>query len=131
MGIIDSQNNGLIKIITGIRRCGKSYLLDPLFKNYLLESGVPNSHIIKVDLDSRRNKKLLNPDELEKYLTSSIVDNGKYYILIDEIQKVTDFESVLNEMLRIENVDIYVTGSNSRFLSTDIMAEEQKLKYIL
>ena len=121
--MIDSQDNGLIKIITGIRRCGKSYLLDPLFKNYLLENGVPNSHIIKIDLDSRKNKHLLNPDELEKYLTNSIIDNKKYYILLDEIQKVSDFESVLNEMLRIENIDIYITGSNSKFLSTDIITE--------
>lgn len=121
--MIDNQNNGLIKIITGIRRCGKSYLLDPLFKDYLLESGISENHIIKIDLDSRKNKHLLDPDVLEKYLSDLIVDNNKYYILLDEIQKVTDFESVLNELLRIKNVDIYVTGSNSKFLSTDIITE--------
>lgn len=121
--MIDNQNNGLIKIITGIRRCGKSYLLDPLFKNYLLGNGVAENHIIKIDLDSRKNKKLLDPDILEKYITDLIVDNEKFYILLDEIQKVPDFESVLNELLRIENVDIYVTGSNSKFLSTDIITE--------
>lgn len=121
--MIDSQNNGLIKIITGIRRCGKSYLLDPLFKNYLLENGIERNHIIKIDLDSRKNKKLLDPDILEKYITNLIDDNKKYYILLDEIQKVPDFESVLNELLRLENVDIYVTGSNSKFLSTDIITE--------
>lgn len=121
--MIDSQNNGLIKIITGIRRCGKSYLLDPLFKNYLLENGIERNHIIKIDLDSRKNKKLLDPDILEKYIINLIDDNKKYYILLDEIQKVPDFESVLNELLRLENVDIYVTGSNSKFLSTDIITE--------
>ncbi len=98
--MISNQNNGLVKVITGIRRCGKSYLLDPLFKNYLLKSGAPNSHIIKIDFDSRKNIKLLDPDELEKYLANLIIDDNKYYILLDEIQKVKDFESVLNEFLR-------------------------------
>ncbi len=121
--MISNQNNGLVKVITGIRRCGKSYLLDPLFKNYLLKSGVPNSHIIKIDFDSRKNIKLLDTDELEKYLTNLIIDDNKYYILLDEIQKVADFESVLNEFLRYQNVDIYVTGSNSKFLSSDIITE--------
>ena len=121
--LIDRQNNGLIKIITGIRRCGKSYLLDPIYKNYLLEKGVKEDHIIKIDLDERINHSFLNPDVLDEYIRSLIVDKNMYYILLDEIQKVDDFESVLNGFLHIDNVDIYVTGSNSKFLSSDIKTE--------
>lgn len=121
--LIDRQNNGLIKIITGIRRCGKSYLLDPIYKNYLLEKGVKEDHIIKIDLDERINHRFLNPDVLDEYIRSLIVDKNMYYILLDEIQKVDDFESVLNGFLHIDNVDIYVTGSNSKFLSSDIKTE--------
>ena len=121
--LIDRRENGLIKIITGIRRCGKSYLLDPIYKDYLINNGVEDNHIIKIDLDERRNSKYLNPDVLDNYIRDSIKDNKMYYIILDEIQKVEDFESVLNGFLHIENVDIYVTGSNSKFLSSDIITE--------
>ena len=121
--LIDRQKNGLIKIITGIRRCGKSYLLDPIYKNYLLSQGVKEDHIIKIDLDERKNNKYLNPDVLDEYIRSKIMDKNMYYVILDEIQKVEDFESVLNGFLHIENVDIYVTGSNSKFLSSDIRTE--------
>ena len=121
--LIKKQNNGLIKIITGIRRCGKSFLLDPIFREYLLEHGVSENHIIKIDFDERRNKKYLDPDVLDDYIRSLIVDDQMYYLLLDEVQKVDDFESVLNGFLHIENLDVYVTGSNSRFLSSDIITE--------
>lgn len=121
--LINRKENGLIKIVTGIRRCGKSYLLDPIYKNYLLENDVKENHIIKLDLDERKNNKYLNPDALDEYIRSLIVDKDMYYIILDEIQKVEDFESVLNGFLHIENVDIYVTGSNSKFLSSDIKTE--------
>lgn len=121
--LIHKMDNGLIKIITGIRRCGKSYLLDPLFKEYLINKGIKEDHIIKLDLDERRNQKYLNPDALDEFIRKSIIDNDKYYILLDEVQKVEDFESVLNGFLHIENLDVYVTGSNSKFLSSDIITE--------
>lgn len=121
--IIEKRENGLIKIITGIRRCGKSYLLDPLFKNYLLESGVKEDHIIKLDLDERKNNKFLDPDQLDQYIRDLIKDNDQYFLILDEIQKVEDFESVLNGFLHIRNLDVYVTGSNSKFLSSDIITE--------
>lgn len=121
--LIDKQNNGLIKIVTGIRRCGKSYLLDPMFKNYLLMNGVKENHIIKMDLDIRENRKYLDPDVLDSYIKEKIIDDDKYYIILDEIQKVKDFESVLNGFLKIKNIDVYVTGSNSKFLSSDIVTE--------
>ena len=121
--IIDRRENGLIKIITGIRRCGKSYLLDPIYKNYLINDGVDENHIIKIDLDERRNAKYLDPDVLDNYIRESIKDKKMYYIILDEIQKVEDFESVLNGFLHIDNVDVYVTGSNSKFLSSDIITE--------
>lgn len=121
--IINKKENGLIKIVTGIRRCGKSYLLDPMYKNYLLESGVKENHIIKLDLDERKNNKYLNPDELDQYIRSLIIDKEQYYLILDEIQKVDDFESVLNGFLHINNLDVYVTGSNSKFLSSDIVTE--------
>jgi len=121
--LISKQNNGLIKVVTGIRRCGKSYLLDPMFKNYLLSNGIKKDHIIKMDLDIRENKKYLDPDVLDSYIKEKIVDDEKYYIILDEVQKVADFESVLNGLLRIKNVDVYVTGSNSKFLSSDIITE--------
>lgn len=121
--LIDKQNNGLIKIVTGIRRCGKSYLLDPMFKNYLLTNGVKENHIIKMDLDIRENRKYLDPDVLDSYIKEKIIDDDKYYIILDEIQKVKDFESVLNGFLKIKNIDVYVTGSNSKFLSSDIVTE--------
>ena len=121
--IIEKRENGLIKIITGIRRCGKSYLLDPLFKNYLLESGIKEDHIIKLDLDERKNNKFLDPDQLDQYIRDLIKDNDQYFLILDEIQKVEDFESVLNGFLHIGNLDVYVTGSNSKFLSSDIITE--------
>ena len=114
--LISKQNNGLIKIVTGIRRCGKSYLLDPMFKNYLLSNGVKEDHIIKIDLDIRENKKYLDPDVLDSYIKEKLVDNEKYYIILDEVQKIVDFESVLNGLLKIKNVDVYVTGSNSKII---------------
>lgn len=121
--LIDSMDNGLIKIITGIRRCGKSYLLNVIFENYLLEQGVDREHIIKLSLDERQNSKYLNPDELDIYIRSLIIDDKKYYLLLDEIQEVKDFESVLIGFMHINNVEIYVTGSNSKFLSSDIVTE--------
>ena len=121
--LINRQENGLIKIVTGIRRCGKSYLLDPIYKDYLLRNGVKEDHIIKIDLDERKNNKYLDPDVLDEYIRSLIKDNDMYYIILDEIQKVEDFESVLNAFLHIDNLDIYVTGSNSKFLSSDIKTE--------
>ena len=121
--LINRRENGLIKIVTGIRRCGKSYLLDPIYKNYLIENGVKEDHIIKIDLDERKNNKYLNPDVLDEYIRSMIVDKDIYYIILDEIQKVEDFEAVLNGFLHIENLDVYVTGSNSKFLSSDIKTE--------
>ena len=99
------RENGLIKIISGIRRCGKSCLLDPIFKDYLLENGVREDHIIKLDLDERRNRKYLDPDVLDGYIRGSIKDDKMYYILLDEVQKVDDFESVLNGFLNIGNAD--------------------------
>ena len=121
--LIQRKENNLIKIITGIRRCGKSYLLDPLFKNYLLSTGIKEDHIIKIDLDLRMNKDFLNPDYLDSYIRNQIKDEKMYYVLLDEIQKVEDFESVLNGFLHMKNVDVYVTGSNSKFLSSDIVTE--------
>ncbi len=121
--LVNKKENGLVKIVTGIRRCGKSYLLDPIYKNYLLEQGVKEDHIIKIDLDERENRQYLNPDELNKYVKNSIKDEQMYYVIIDEVQKVDDFESVLNGFLHIKNLDVYVTGSNSKFLSTDIITE--------
>lgn len=121
--LIERKENELIKIITGIRRCGKSYLLDPIFKNYLLENGVEEDHVIKLELDSIENKEYTNPDRLYQYIMEKIKDGKVYYILLDEIQRVSDFESVLNSFLRKKNLDVYVTGSNSKFLSSDVVTE--------
>lgn len=121
--LIDRLDNGLIKIITGIRRCGKSYLLNTIFKKYLLEQGTDKEHIIQLSLDERTNFKYLDPDELDQYIRSLIIDEKKYYILLDEIQEVKEFESVLIGFMHINNVEIYVTGSNSKFLSSDIVTE--------
>lgn len=115
--------NTLVKIITGVRRCGKSYLLDPVFTSYLRSTGVENDHIIKLSLDERQNRHLLDPDALDQYIRSRIVDERPYYIILDEIQEVRDFESVLIGLMHIPNVDVYATGSNSRFLSSDIVTE--------
>ena len=121
--LIDRIDNGLIKIITGIRRCGKSYLLNTIFKNYLIEQGIDEEHIIQLSLDENKNKMYLDPDALDEYIRSLIKDKNKYYILLDEIQEVKDFESVLIGFMHINNVEIYVTGSNSKFLSSDIVTE--------
>ena len=121
--LINRKENGLIKVVTGIRRCGKSYLLDPIFKEYLLDSGVSEDHIIKIELDKRENAKYLDPDELDKYIRSKIIDEKMHYIILDEIQLVPKFESVLNGFLYEKNMDVYVTGSNSKFLSSDIITE--------
>ena len=121
--LIDRKNNNLIKVITGIRRCGKSYLLNHLFRNYLLDSGVSENHIISIALDDDDNSDLLDPKKLRQYINEKILDNDLYYILLDEIQLVSNFEGLLNGLLRKENLDIYVTGSNSRFLSSDIITE--------
>lgn len=121
--LIASRHNGLIKVVTGIRRSGKSYLLRILFKNYLIDNGVKENHIIELDLENRRNKKYRNPDSLIEYIDSQMVDDDMYYILLDEIQLVSEFEDVLNSYLSIKNADVYVTGSNSRFLSKDVITE--------
>lgn len=121
--LIDRMGNGMIKVITGIRRCGKSYLLFEIFYNYLLENGIDKSHIIALQLDDRANIKFQNPDYLYEYVHNQIIDDSKYYILLDEVQFVHDFESVLNSFLHIKNVDVYVTGSNAKFLSSDIITE--------
>ena len=121
--LIEGVDNGLIKIVTGIRRCGKSYLLDPIFKNYLVEQGVKEDHIIKLDLDERENFVYHNPDELNKYVKDRITDKDKYYVILDEVQNVNEFESVLIGFLHMKNVEVYVTGSNSKFLSSDIITE--------
>ena len=117
------MHNGMIKIITGVRRCGKSYLLFELFKQSLLENGVNEEHIIQVDLEDRRSKHLREPDILLDYIDGHITDNDMYYILLDEIQLVPEFEDVLNSYLKIKNADVYVTGSNSRMLSSDVKTE--------
>ena len=121
--LISKRNNKLIKIVTGIRRCGKSYLLDPIFKNYLLDNGVDENHIIKLELDSIENEEYTNPKKLYEYVMEKAIDSDTYYVILDEIQKVKDFESVLNSFLRKPNLDVYVTGSNSKFLSSDIITE--------
>ena len=121
--LIDKKENGLIKVVTGLRRSGKSFLLDPIYKEHLLNSGIKEDHIIKLDLDERRNNKYLNPDVLDEYIRNLIIDDDMYYLILDEVQKVDDFESVLNGFLHINNLDVYVTGSNSRFLSSDIITE--------
>lgn len=111
----------MIKIITGVRRCGKSYLLFILFADWLREQGVEDSHIIQIDLEDRRNKNLRNPDSLLEYIDRRMIDNGMYYIMVDEIQHVAEFEDVLNSYLKVKNADVYVTGSNARFLSKDVI----------
>lgn len=121
--LIRKKNNGLIKIVTGVRRCGKSYLLFNLFHNHLLEEGVDEEHIIEVALDDRSNKELRNPDNMLKFVKERIVDKETYYIILDEVQLLDEFEDVLNSFLHIRNADIYVTGSNSKFLSSDLITE--------
>lgn len=121
--LINRMHNGMIKVITGIRRSGKSYLLLKLFRSHLLASGVQEDHIIVMEFDRRENKPYCDPDRFLAYLHAHMQDAGSYYVLLDEVQNLQDFESVLNSLLYEENVDAYVTGSNSRFLSTDVITE--------
>lgn len=121
--LISREKNGLIKVVTGIRRCGKSFLLFNIFHNYLINKGITKSHIIEIALDDRTNKELRNPDNMLKYIKSQIIDDELYYIILDEVQLLEEFEDVLNSLLHIKNVDVYVTGSNSKFLSSDVITE--------
>ena len=121
--LIDRMNNGMIKVVTGIKRCGKSYLLFDIFYNYLVQNGVDKEHIISLQLDDRMNIRYRNPDFLCEYVHSKIVDEKNYFILLDEVQYVNEFEDVLNSFLHIKNADVYVTGSNAKFLSSDIITE--------
>ena len=135
--LIKRKNNGLIKVITGIRRCGKSYLLNTIFYHHLLESGVDKSHIIRFAFDSaddlfligesliqiEKEKRGVNPEKFMAYIRTQIVDDEMYYLLLDEVQLMDCFEAVLNSYLRKENIDVFVTGSNAKFLSKDIITE--------
>lgn len=121
--LIRRKHNGMVKVITGLRRAGKSYLLFELFYNYLLSEGVIENHIIKIALDDRMNKQFRDPDYLCEYVHNCVQDNEMYYILLDEVQYVNEFEDVLNSFLHIKNADVYVTGSNAKFLSKDIITE--------
>lgn len=121
--LIRREKNGLIKVVTGVRRCGKSYLLFTLFHDYLRSKGVSEDHIIEIALDDRSNKELRDPDKMLQYVKSRITDSDTYYIILDEVQLLGEFEDVLNSLLHIRNADVYVTGSNSRFLSSDVITE--------
>ncbi len=121
--LIRREKNGLIKVVTGLRRCGKSYLLFNLFHNYLLAKGVKEDHIIEIALDDRSNKELRDPDNMLKFVKEQIIDSDTYYIILDEVQMLNEFEDVLNSFLHIRNADVYVTGSNSKFLSSDVITE--------
>ena len=121
--LISKKHNGLIKVITGMRRCGKSYLLFHLFKNYLLSEGTDRSHIIELAFDAYENKKFRDPEVLYPYLKEQFKDGGMYYVLLDEVQLLGEFEAILNSLVRMQNVDVYVTGSNARFLSKDVITE--------
>ena len=121
--LISKKHNGLIKVVTGMRRCGKSYLLLNLFKEYLINEGVNENHIIEIAFDSFENRKYRDPEVLFPYLMEKIADKEMYYVLLDEVQMLDDFESVLNSLGRKKNVDVYVTGSNAKFLSKDIITE--------
>lgn len=119
----NADGNGMIKVITGIRRCGKSFLLFNLFRKRLIEKGIHEDHIIQVNLEDRRNKRLRDPDILLQHIDSMMTDTDKYYILLDEVQLVNEFEDVLNSYLSVPNAEVYVTGSNAKFLSKDIITE--------
>lgn len=119
----NADGNGMIKVITGIRRCGKSFLLFNLFRKRLIEKGIHEDHIIQVNLEDRRNKRLRDPDVLLQHIDSKMTDTDKYYILLDEVQLVNEFEDVLNSYLSVPNAEVYVTGSNAKFLSKDIITE--------
>ena len=121
--LISAEGNGMIKVITGIRRCGKSYLLFNIYRDHLLERGIRDDHIIQVNLDDRRHKKLRNPDALLEHIDKQMIDKDMYYILLDEIQFVPEFEDVLNSYLNVRNAEVFVTGSNAKFLSKDVITE--------
>lgn len=121
--LISKRHNGLIKVVTGMRRCGKSYLLFNLFKEYLVNEGVAENHIIEIAFDSFENKRYRDPEVLFSYIMEKMSDERMYYVLLDEVQMLDDFESVLNSLGRKQNVDVYVTGSNAKFLSKDIITE--------
>ena len=121
--LIEKRHNGLVKIITGLRRCGKSYILFEIFKNWLIKNGVPQNRIIEVKLDDYANKGLRKPDAIYRHIKKKIKGQAKHYILLDEVQLLEDFAEVLNGLLHIPNADIYVTGSNAKFLSKDIATE--------
>ena len=121
--LIARKNNGMIKVITGIRRCGKSYLLFRIFKKHLLEDGVAADHIIEIALDGIENQELRDPKVCFRYIKNAVKDGGSYYLLLDEVQFMPRFEEVLNSLLRMDDLDVYVTGSNSKFLSSDIVTE--------
>lgn len=121
--LIRKKKNGLIKVVTGVRRCGKSYLLFHLFHRHLLEGGVPEDHIIEIALDDRSNKDLRDPDAMLQFIKGKLRDNEDYYIVLDEVQYLGEFEDVLNSLLHIPNADVYVTGSNSKFLSSDVITQ--------
>lgn len=121
--LINRMHNGMIKVVTGIRRSGKSYLLFTIFKDYLLSEGVDEDHIISIELDRLENKKYRNPYVILEQIRSQLIDSKDYYIFLDEVQLLDQFEDVLNSLLHIRNVDVYVTGSNSKFLSKDIITE--------
>lgn len=121
--LISKEHNGLIKVITGMRRCGKSYLLFTLFKEHLLSKGVEEDHIIEIAFDAFENKKYRVPEVLYPHLKEQMKDDAMYYVLLDEVQLLDEFESILNSLIRMKNVDVYVTGSNARFLSRDVITE--------
>lgn len=121
--LIERKDNNMIKVITGIRRCGKSFLLFNIFKNYLIQSGILQNHIIEISLDGIENEELRDPKTCYTYIKNSLIDDSKYYLLLDEVQFMPRFEEVLNSLLKIKNIDVYVTGSNSKFLSSDIVTE--------
>lgn len=121
--LISKKHNGLIKVVTGMRRCGKSYLLFTLFKEHLLAEGIDKNHIIEIAFDAFENKQFCDPDVLYPHLKEQIKDDEMYYVLLDEVQLLGEFEAVLNSLTRMKNVDIYVTGSNARFLSKDVITE--------
>jgi len=121
--LIRKRKNGLVKIVTGVKRCGKSYLLFNLFHDYLKNIGIKDDHIIEVSLDDRTNKALRDPDAMLAFIKESITDKDDYYIVLDEVQYLPEFEDVLNSLLYIPNADVYVTGSNSKLLSSDLITQ--------
>ena len=121
--LVSCRHNGLVKIITGMRRCGKSFLLFRLFRRFLEDNGVANDHIVEMAFDDYAFKEFRNPDKFYAYVKGRIIDDQPYYILLDEVQMLDEFEDVLNGLLHIPNADLYVTGSNAKFLSKDIITE--------